>query len=86
MNKTSGKVLIVDDEVAVRKALETVLRGLNFDVRAISCGEEAVSSVRTFRYEVVLLDIAMPGMDGLATCRELRRVAAPLGDRDGDRS
>lgn len=47
------KLLIVDDDRAVTKALETVLRSLNFAVWTLRTGEEALASVQTFRYEAV---------------------------------
>jgi two-component system, OmpR family, KDP operon response regulator KdpE len=79
MNKSQGKVLIVGDELAVRRALESALRGLCFEVSSVAKGEDALTLVRTFRYDAVLLDITTPGRDGLHACRELRRLRPHLG-------
>jgi two-component system KDP operon response regulator KdpE len=69
-----GVVLIVDDDASVRRALHTTLRTLGFGTSEASCGEEALMLARAAPYDVVLLDINMPGLDGLETCRHLRRL------------
>jgi two-component system, OmpR family, KDP operon response regulator KdpE len=69
-----GKILIVDDDASVRRALHTTLHTLGFSTAEASGGEEALMLARTAPYDVVLLDINMPGLDGLETCRELRRL------------
>src|ERR1700678_3421313 len=69
-----GAILIVDDDASVRRALHTTLQTLGFSTSEASGGEEALVLARTAPYDVVLLDINMPGMDGLETCRQLRRM------------
>jgi two-component system KDP operon response regulator KdpE len=73
-----GKVLLVDDDASIRRALRTTLSALGFEIEEASSGEQAVSFVRTERYDAVLLDINMPGMGGIAACRSLRQLAEGL--------
>jgi len=74
----SGMVLIVDDEVSIRHALNTTLNKLGFTVIEAARGEEAISLVRMNRFDAVLLDINMPGMDGIETCKNMRRLLPRL--------
>jgi len=71
---SSGSVLIVDDDASVRRALHITLQTLGFSTSEASDGEEALLLVRTAPYEVVLLDMNLPGLDGLEICRQLRRL------------
>jgi two-component system, OmpR family, KDP operon response regulator KdpE len=72
--KQEGKLLVVDDDPSVRRTLHTTLYSLGFDIGEAGTGEEAIALCRIVRYEAVLLDINMPGKDGVETCRELRRL------------
>ena len=73
-------VLIVDDEAGVRSALGGVLRDEGYAVDAVDSGEACVDRVSRSAYDVIVLDIWLPGMDGLATLQRLRerRVDAPV--------
>src|ERR1700690_305317 len=73
-SKPEGKLLVVDDDASVRRTLHTTLYGIGFDIGEASTGDEALALCRIVRYEAVLLDINMPGKDGIETCRELRRL------------
>jgi len=66
-----SKVLITDDEQQIRRILSVMLRERGFEVAEAESGERAVEMDREFRADVALLDINMPGMDGLATLRAL---------------
>jgi two-component system KDP operon response regulator KdpE len=68
----SGRVLVVDDEVEMQRALRAGLQYHDFDVRAVGSGEEAVREAAAWRPDVILLDLGLPGMDGFATLRTLR--------------
>jgi two-component system KDP operon response regulator KdpE len=73
-----GRVLLVDDDASTRRALHTTLSALGFEIEEASSGEQAVSFVRTERYDAVLLDINMRGVGGNEACRILRRLAPGL--------
>ncbi len=70
---SSGSILIVDDDASVRRALHITLQTLGFTTSEAPGGEEALLLARATPYDVVLLDINLPGLDGLETCRQLRR-------------
>jgi two-component system, NtrC family, nitrogen regulation response regulator NtrX len=65
-------ILIVDDEPGVRSALGGVLRDEGYDVEAVESGERCLERLAMQVYDVVLLDIWLPGMDGLATLMRMR--------------
>src|ERR687893_2156115 len=73
-------VLIVDDEAGVRSALSGVLRDEGYAVEAVDSGEACLDRVSRAPYDAIVLDIWLPGMDGLATLARLneRRVDAPV--------
>ena len=58
---SKGKLLIVDDETAIRWALRKTLQRMNFEIVEAETGEQAIALVRTVRFDAVLLDIGMPG-------------------------
>ena len=68
----SGRVLVVDDEVEMQRALRTGLGYHDYDVRAVGTGEEAIREASAWRPDVILLDLGLPGMDGFSALRELR--------------
>jgi len=70
-----GKILVVDDEASIRFAMRTTLHGLGFDVAEASTGEAALEQIRNAHHDVILLDINMPGMGGIAACQEIRRLS-----------
>jgi two-component system response regulator MprA len=71
------KVLVVDDEPAVRRALERALRLDSYDVALAADGEEALDALASSPADAVILDVAMPRLDGLEVCRRMRQA----GDR-----
>ncbi|MHB1673474.1 MAG: response regulator transcription factor [Acidobacteriaceae bacterium] len=72
------RVLLVDDEVAIRRALRTPLNELGFETAEASRGEEALLLVRAETFHVVLLDLQMPGIGGMKTLVRLRALAPRL--------
>ncbi len=73
----SGRILIVDDQAAARLALTTLLRREGFEVHETSSGDEALSQCASFRPDLILLDIVMPGISGFEVCRRIK--ATPEG-------
>ena len=70
---STGKVLVVDDELEVRQILQEFLAHRGYEVYAAESGPEALNALDTFKPDVVLLDVLMPGMDGVET---LKRIVA----------
>ena len=73
----AATVLVVDDEPAVRAALERALRIERYDVRLAGDGTEALALLADRSPDAIVLDVAMPDVDGLEVCRRLRAA----GDR-----
>ena len=69
---SAGRILIVDDEPQIRRILRTTLIGAGYEVEDARTGEEASGKAVRFRPDLILLDINMPGMNGLDLCREFR--------------
>jgi two-component system response regulator MtrA len=67
-----GKVLVVDDDAALSEMLTIVLRQEGFDSRVVARGDRALAEMRDYRPDVVLLDLMLPGKDGIDVCREIR--------------
>jgi DNA-binding response OmpR family regulator len=70
MNVTN--ILVVDDEPQIRRVMRATLTGLGYYVADARSGEEALEKLATERFDLVLLDMNMPGMGGLDACREIR--------------
>lgn len=69
---SAGRILVVDDEPQIRRIMRTALTGAGYEVEDAKTGEEALEKLREYHPDLVLLDINMPGMGGLAACREMR--------------
>jgi two-component system response regulator MtrA len=67
-----GRVLVVDDDAALAEMLTIVLRNEGFDSRVCPVGDRALAEFRDYRPDVVLLDLMLPGKDGIDVCREIR--------------
>ncbi len=70
---SAGRILVVDDDPQIRRVMRVTLTGQGYDVDDARTGEEALEKIRQERFDLVLLDMNMPRMDGLETCREIRR-------------
>ncbi len=69
---TKGRVLVVDDDAALAEMLTIVLRQEGFDSRMCTRGDEALDEFRVYKPDVVLLDVMLPGKDGIDVCKEIR--------------
>jgi two-component system KDP operon response regulator KdpE len=72
-------VLLVDDDFSFRRALKTSLSASGYAISDASRGEEALELLRQRSYDLVLLDINMPGIGGVETCREIRAQLPSVG-------
>jgi two-component system response regulator MtrA len=66
------RILVVDDDAALAEMLTLVLRNEGFLSQIVTRGDDAMSAFRAFRPDVVLLDLMLPGKDGIDVCREIR--------------
>jgi two-component system KDP operon response regulator KdpE len=75
MSVTQAKILVVDDEPQIRRVLRTSLTAQGYVVSDARSGEEALLKIREDRFDLLLLDVNMPGMGGLEACRQIRAVS-----------
>jgi DNA-binding NtrC family response regulator len=69
-----SKILLVDDEVQFTKNMSTLLTTRGYKVTAVNGGEAAIKELEKLDFDVVVLDLKMPGMDGLATLKEIKKL------------
>lgn len=72
---TQEKILVIDDELFVRELLQEFLSREGYKVYLAESGEKAVNLVKTNPVEIALIDLKMPGMDGISTLKEIRKIA-----------
>ncbi|TAK20834.1 MAG: response regulator [Chloroflexota bacterium] len=72
MNHLGARVLVVDDEPRIRKALRVALRANGYDVVEAESGEAGLDEAALRPPEIVILDLALPDLDGITVCRRLR--------------
>ena len=72
---SAGKILVVDDEPQIRRVIKVILTGEKYEIVEARSGEAALLRFREFLPDLVLLDLNMPGMGGLETCRAIRDVS-----------
>jgi DNA-binding response OmpR family regulator len=66
------RILVVDDEPQIRRIMRAVLVAKHYEVMEADCGEDALKLIRSEKYDLILLDINMPGITGIEVCREVR--------------
>ena len=69
---TTGRILVVDDEPSVRESVGYALEQEGFDVTLAEDGEDAETKLEDVAFDLLILDIMMPGKSGLDICREVR--------------
>lgn len=74
MANINSKVLVIDDQPGIRRLLVEVLAEEGYSVVTASNGYEGVQQVKDTQPDLVLMDMKMPGMDGIETLRELKRI------------
>jgi two-component system KDP operon response regulator KdpE len=88
---SAGSILVVDDEPQIRRVLRIMLTGQGYEIDDAKCGEAALERLRQRRFDLVLLDVGMPGVGGLETCRAIREqseiaiIMLTVRDRDVDK-
>lgn len=73
---SSASILVVDDEPQIRRVLRTTLSFRGYEISEAKSGEEALELVRKVKPDLILLDVNLPGMSGIETCKEIRRGSA----------
>ena len=69
---SAGRILVVDDDPQIRRVMRVTLTGHGYEVDDAKTGEDALEKVRGARFDLVLLDMNMPGMSGLEACSLIR--------------
>jgi two-component system KDP operon response regulator KdpE len=72
----SASILVVDDEPQIRRVLRSTLTFRGYELVEAASGEEALELARKVKPDLILLDVNLPGMSGIETCKELRRFTA----------
>jgi two-component system KDP operon response regulator KdpE len=69
---SAGRILVVDDDPQIRRVMRVTLTGQGYEVQDAPSGNAALQKLRDDRFDLVLLDMNMPGLSGLDTCRAIR--------------
>lgn len=77
--QTTARILVVDDNPEIREILHILLGGEGYEIDEARDGASALKQTETAEYDLIILDIMMPGMNGYQTCREIRKNSnAPI--------
>ena len=77
--RNEPRVLVVEDDEVLARMLTLLLSSEEIDSRAIGCGNQALLAFMDGQYDLVILDLGLPGMNGLELCRRLRALAPRVG-------
>lgn len=72
--KKRGRILVVDDEESIGVGISEILKDEGFEAAYVINGEDAVTAVKDKDYNLVFMDIVMPGMNGLEAYREIKKI------------
>jgi DNA-binding response OmpR family regulator len=75
MNDMAVEVLLIDDDPDLAMMLRTLLRGQDFQIRAVFTGEDGIEECKASTPDVIILDLLMPGMDGWDVCEQIREFS-----------
>jgi CheY-like chemotaxis protein len=73
-----SRILVVDDDASIRETIRIALTSAGMDVVAVDCGERAIETMSSAAFDCAIVDLMMPGMDGLETVQALRANAPGL--------
>jgi CheY-like chemotaxis protein len=73
------RVLLVDDEPVIRELVRTMLSSGTVEVKLAADGVECIKAARSRRFDLILMDIVLPGMDGITACRMLKSDPSTAG-------
>jgi Response regulators consisting of a CheY-like receiver domain and a winged-helix DNA-binding domain len=71
----TARILVVDDDVALSEMISIMLRGEGFDIHLAQDGPEAITSLQSSNPDLILLDVMLPGMDGMDVCQKIRELS-----------
>jgi DNA-binding response OmpR family regulator len=75
MTEMAVEVLLIDDDPDLAMMLRTLLRGQDFQIRAVFAGKEGIEECKASPPDVIILDLLMPGMDGWDVCEQIREFS-----------
>jgi two-component system KDP operon response regulator KdpE len=76
MKPNEGRALVVDDDAQIRRVMRTTLEAKGFEVDEAGSGERALELAGSEKYDLIILDINLPGKTGVETCREIHSTSA----------
>ncbi len=72
---STGRILVIDDDPQIRRTMRATLTSRGYEVNDARTGEEGVEKLRSAAYDLILLDLNMPGIGGIETCRMIRSAS-----------
>lgn len=75
MSKSGARILVVDDEIEIQRALQRNLLAHGYEVFTASSGEQALEEIAMHRPDLMLLDLGLPGLSGLEVCKQVRAAS-----------